>query len=123
MSAAWNGLLTIDAGTNIIIETGANAQNHMLASFNGPMNVSNPPGPAGFPNLNILGAVTFSGSFIRADDGSGTFVVYASVTGAASVIGSRYFAFLNGIINSNGGGANYYPGNAVGTVVQGGQYN
>jgi hypothetical protein len=37
--------------------------------------------------------------------------------------GKRYVAELNGVINTFGGGANYFPGNVAGTTATGGQYN
>jgi hypothetical protein len=36
--------------------------------------------------------------------------------------GSRYYASLNACIFTAGGGANYFPGNAAGSVATGGQY-
>lgn len=36
--------------------------------------------------------------------------------------GNRYEATLNGVIDTTGGGANYFPGNASGTTATGGQY-
>ncbi len=45
-----------------------------------------------------------------------------SLTFTGTATGSRYQAALNGIINTSGGGANFFPGDAVGTVVTGGQY-
>ncbi len=39
-----------------------------------------------------------------------------------TITGSRYTAASNSVINTNGGGANYFPGDAAGTSVTGGQY-
>ncbi len=36
--------------------------------------------------------------------------------------GKRYDCTINGIINTSGGGANFFPGNAAGTTATGGQY-
>ncbi|MBM7045455.1 hypothetical protein [Rhizobium lusitanum] len=44
----------------------------------------------------------------------------ATVTG--SVTGVRYVANLNGVINTFGGGANYFPGTSAGVATNGGQY-
>jgi hypothetical protein len=41
-------------------------------------------------------------------------------SGAAT--GPRYSANTNGVVNSFGGGATYFPGNAVGVLATGGQY-
>lgn len=46
---------------------------------------------------------------------------YAStVTGAAT--GKRYYSETNSVIYTNGGGANYFPGNVAGSTATGGQY-
>lgn len=45
---------------------------------------------------------------------------FSGATGASSV---RYSAFLNGVINTGGGGASYYPGTVAGSTSTGGQYN
>lgn len=50
-------------------------------------------------------------------------VVYAySNSSSGTFTGSRYAATLNGVVQSNGGGASYFPGNASGTTATGGQY-
>jgi hypothetical protein len=51
-------------------------------------------------------------------------VVYAfNNTFSGSFVGQRYFASMNGCVTSNGGGANYFPGNAAGSIAAtGGQY-
>jgi hypothetical protein len=60
-----------------------------------------------------------------------TAFVFASTTGIIShfsstwtgtYVGQRYTASLNGVVNSSGGGANYFPGNSAGSVFTGGQY-
>lgn len=43
-------------------------------------------------------------------------------TFSGSATGTRYSAQQNGIINTNGGGANYFPGNSAGSTATGGQY-
>lgn len=45
-----------------------------------------------------------------------------TISGGASNTGTRYNSTTNGIINTNGGGANYFPGNAAGTTATQGQY-
>jgi hypothetical protein len=42
--------------------------------------------------------------------------------GAFTVTGTRYNAVLNGVIDTNGGGANFFPGTIAGTTATGGQY-
>ena len=51
-----------------------------------------------------------------------SFLIYSGITNAAFVAGSRYNVSLNAVIQTNGGGATYYPGNAVGVVGSGGTY-
>lgn len=43
-------------------------------------------------------------------------------TYSGSATGARHSAQLNGVIYTNGGGANYFPGNAAGSTASGGQY-
>lgn len=51
-------------------------------------------------------------------------VVYAFAnTSSGTFTGVRYTATLNGVVQSNGGGANYFPGNSAGTTSTGGQYS
>jgi hypothetical protein len=45
------------------------------------------------------------------------------VTYSGAATGSRYGAALNGVIQTNGGGATYFPGNSAGSTSVGGQYN
>ena len=73
----------------------------------------------------VGGTVTSSGSpafttFAEAL-GAGT-IQAAATTYSGTVTGKRYNATLNGVINSNGGGANYFPGDVAGTTATGGQY-
>ena len=42
---------------------------------------------------------------------------------SGTVTGKRYDAYLNGIINTRGGGTEYIPGTIAGTTATGGQYN
>jgi hypothetical protein len=49
-------------------------------------------------------------------------LIAVSVTFVGSATGSRYQLLSNGVIDTNGAGASYLPGNAAGTAVTGGQY-
>jgi hypothetical protein len=40
----------------------------------------------------------------------------------ANATGTRYNGTLNSVINTFGGGANYFPGNSAGSVATGGVY-
>jgi hypothetical protein len=46
----------------------------------------------------------------------------AGSTWSGAATGARYLAALNGAINTGSGGASYFPGNAVGSALSGGQY-
>ena len=74
--------------------------------------------------VTISNTPAFSGAFARCPATGGGSVIRAgnmtfSGTGAT---GSRYTVALNSVIDTAGGGATYFPGNAVGTAVTGGQY-
>ncbi len=73
------------------------------------------------PDYVIPSAVSV-GSFIRAMSSGSTNYIYKSLTGSGNVTGSRYSAFTNGIIWTNGAGENYYPGTTAGSKSLGGQY-
>lgn len=58
--------------------------------------------------------------FNHAIGGSSTRATGMTFSGAAT--GKRYDVATNGVINTNGGGASYFPGNVSGTSATGGQY-
>lgn len=68
----------------------------------------------------LTGTPAFSGAFAAAYNGAcikGQSVTY---TGAAT--GRRYDVQLNGVVNTNGAGANYFPGSTAGSTATGGAY-
>lgn len=69
--------------------------------------------------VTLVGTPSFT-EFVKAEVAFGTFY---NLVFTGSATGSRYRAELNGVINTFGGGANYFPGNAAGTTATGGQYN
>lgn len=69
--------------------------------------------------ITVTGTPAYTTGFAWAEAG-GNIDAYAAPTGAAT--GPRYNCNLNGIINTYGGGANFFPGNAAGTTATGGQY-
>lgn len=89
----------------------AAAQYHMIA--NGVIDVST-------QTVTITGTPAFSGAYASANR-SGTIIAYG-MTFSGTATGSRYAANGNGVIDTVGGGATYFPGNAVGTTATGGQY-
>lgn len=74
--------------------------------------------------ITIVNAGTqFGTAFIMAVASGTTFMLLTPLIGAANVsVGQRYYAYGNGVINSQGGGANYYPGVTAGSLATGGQY-
>jgi hypothetical protein len=71
-------------------------------------------------NGAVLGSVcsVMDGGAFRRVAGSGN--ILPTITG--TVAGKRYSATLNGTINTQGGGANFFPGDVAGTMATGGQY-
>jgi len=49
-------------------------------------------------------------------------ILMRALTFSGSATGARYSATMNGIIETGGGGASYFPGNSVGSTATGGQY-
>jgi hypothetical protein len=80
---------------------------------------------SGTPRVDIIGSRTFSTAFITATGNAYTEPSLAFEDGSGdppSVTGTRYDATLNAVINTFGGGANYFPGDSAGTTATGGQY-
>jgi hypothetical protein len=69
--------------------------------------------------VTVTGTPAFGNAFAGASRG-GILFGYATYSGAAT--GTRYAADSNGVIDSNGGGANHFPGSVPGTTSTGGQY-
>lgn len=97
-----------------------NAASHYNANSNG---VITTPGPSS-PTITLSGSPAFSVAFVVAQS-NGTFFTDFPITfsGGAGATTVRYAAALNGVINTAGGGANYFPGTSAGTTNTGGQYN
>ena len=70
--------------------------------------------------ITLTGTPAFSGAFCQA--------AFAGVYNASgntfsgSATGPRYNALLNGVIQTSGGGASYFPGDSAGSTATGGQY-
>lgn len=89
------------------------AAGHNLANFGGLiLGASN--------TVTLTGTPNFSWAFAIAN-GCGACSVYAVIYSGGAT-GARYAAALNGVLQTFGGGANYFPGNAAGSVATGGQY-
>jgi hypothetical protein len=68
----------------------------------------------------VVSAVTLGG-FAGAFNGE-IFAYSNTFSNATNVTGARHNASLNGVINTNGGGASYFPGTSAGTTSTGGQF-
>lgn len=73
--------------------------------------------------FTLIGTPAFAGAFVQAINGGkiqSPSTAPATFAGAAT--GIRYNASMNGIINTFGGGASYWPGDSAGLTATGGQY-
>ena len=102
---------TLEATGNYTISAGAGA--HMYASTLGSLRIQS-------VTITLSGTPAF-GSFFASAVVAGA-INASSLTFSGTATGKRYDASLNGIINTNGGGASYFPGNTAGTTATGGQY-
>jgi hypothetical protein len=78
----------------------------------------------GGPNITIANAVNFPGGFIGSWSFGNFGLLYSSLAGAANVSGPRFYVTGISLIQSGGGGLNYWPGSVAGTAVaaSGGYY-
>ena len=89
------------------------SQHHLMASPRGEINIFG-------ATVTLSGTPNFSVSFAFADRLS--FINAGSATFIGSATGTRYQVASNSVINTAGGGANFFPGNAAGSTATGGQY-
>lgn len=74
------------------------------------------------PALVINGPVAVTQDFVLASQLGVVQVLYSSIANANLVSGRKFAAILNGVINTQGSGANYFPGTLGGLTGTGGQY-
>ena len=92
----------------------ANAPVHLSASSGGFIATS------AVSTVTLTGTPAFANEFATA---SGLGQINAGgFTYSGAATGTRYNASLNSVINTNGGGANFFPGNGAGSVATGAQY-
>lgn len=72
--------------------------------------------------VTLTGTPAYTQQFAGSNDLGMLYVDSASVTFSGGATGVRYLASVNAIIETNGGGATFFPGNAGGSVATGGQY-
>lgn len=73
----------------------------------------------------VTASVSFSLAFVDAQSLGAIKCIASTRTfsiGTFTVTGTRYAATLNAVINTQGGGANYFPGTVAGSAATGGQY-
>lgn len=98
---------TISAGTSV---------GHYQALQSGSINVSNGV------TCTLSGTPGFSSAFALCAASAGITAPSTGVTYSGGATGARYVIATNGTIGTNGGGANFFPGNSAGTTSTGGQY-
>lgn len=105
--AATNGVLKFTAGATFSGDAG----NIFGAQFGGYIELT---------GVFALGTRTVTATAATSDTGMIFNPGGTSFTG--TVTGSRYSASANGVINTSGGGASFFPGSTAGTTATGGQY-
>jgi len=122
-----NGLMEYGTCSTMHIIALAGAQIYITANYkiSGASNNHLYSGTGGLIEYNTLtititGTPAFSTAFAAVD--STGMIRNWSCTFSGAATGKRYSASLNGVINTFGGGATYFPGNAAGTTPTGGQY-
>jgi len=108
-------LIFSSAGGNVFIESGCTVSGSAgSAIFVSAASIAIRAG------VTVSNGVGFTSAFCTVTNGGTIVVDGASFTGSAT--GQRYAAILNGVINTNGAGANFFPGNVAGAIATGGQY-
>lgn len=109
--------IDVAAGSTLICignySIAGSAPYHFLAQFGGYVACAS-------RTITITGTPAFSSAFSGAL--SGGQISSGGCTFSGSATGVRYSAALNGVVDTSGGGANYFPGNSAGTTATGGQY-
>jgi hypothetical protein len=94
-------------------EISGNALFHLSAQHNAVVFLNNRA-------VTLSGTPAFTNGFVFSS--SGSVVIARSMTFSGAATGPRYGVTLNGVIDTNGGGASYFPGSSAGSVATGGQY-
>jgi hypothetical protein len=112
LDARYGGIIQIQGDYSI---TGA-AASHFYSQYGGLIrSLSTSP-----TTITITGTPAFSTAFALSDSG-GLMQAFA-LTFSGGTTGQRYNSSQNSIINTGGGGANYFPGNSAGATATGGLY-
>jgi hypothetical protein len=103
----------IDIASNYTISGGASY--HFSSGFGAQI-----INPSGGLAVTLTGTPNYTGAFAECDTCASLTMVGVTYTGTAT--GQKYYAALNGVISTSGGGANYFPGNVAGSATTGAQY-
>lgn len=101
----------IFCASSYTVSGGANY--HMQGQMNGKFEYAS-------LTITLSGTPAFSGAFVYLDLAC-VMSAYA-ITFSGGATGARYAASMNSVIQTYGGGANYFPGNSAGSTATGGQY-
>lgn len=130
---AYGGTISIGAG----IEFGTCAGTaHAVAQLGGVIELTSAYTISGNATLHMYcdSSIIYTGATVTVTaSGARAFTIFAASLSAGVIFGSggtysgtftgkRYEVSLNGVVQTYGGGANYFPGNAAGTTATGGQY-
>jgi hypothetical protein len=113
IQAIYTGLVALNA--NYTISGGA--QYHVTSTASGVVVCLLQP-----MTITLTGTPNFSQAFASCSESATYSVFSGAVTFSGSATGTRYLISANAVINTNGGGASYLPGNVGGTAATGGQY-
>jgi hypothetical protein len=121
--AALDGHLVADAAARAVFAgnthlLSGNSAAHVVAANASYVNYD----PVSVPNIAITAAITITSGFVLAQANGSIALTYGTITNPGNVTGPKYSASVNGVINSVGGGVNYYPGTVAGATSTGGQY-
>ena len=72
--------------------------------------------------LTATGTTTIGTGWVIAYGGAAVTASPSACTFSGTVTGPRYDAYLNGTINTLGGGSTFFPGKSSGVTATGGQY-
>lgn len=111
-----NSLGVVNVNASYSIANNGGAGSHYNVANGGSLNVS------GGITVTIGTSVGITAAFALANGLSQINAAGITFSGAANVTGTRYTSQTNSVINSNSGGANYFPGSSAGTTSNGGIY-
>ena len=109
---AGAGFMAVTLGAQLTIA--GNAQICLCADGGGVLEMQG-------ANFVLVGTPNFSAGFAAAER-TGYIIMYTNTFSGAAT-GPHYAVNLNGVIDTQGGGPTYFPGNAAGVQNTGGQYN